>query len=350
MVPTLLTCGIAVLAFGDVSIEDYLLAKVFFVLAFLTIVIQIILHLARAHQSQNKRMHYIVAILVCGLCGGLALAAVNYVNRKRDLRLSKATQPTELDSNFTPSPFDRPFISSSLVIDSIKRGKVNFHIQIKNGRIPTQDLRVSFKTKDVSNTEIDSYMPRKLGPDQQLSIPGPPMGVFKKGQYTSLVVQINYKAEIGIRLEDYIHTSRFFVEPDPKPREIHPESSNYEQGVVQDPKGLVQKEVLQGLATPQGTMLFVIPEKTSDGTVNVVRGGNGRRDFVFDPSSRIVAFRITTPNRIVTLIEPLPPATNEKGLYLITLAWDEIHGGFLAVNGKEKRDFDNDPPSTKAQH
>jgi hypothetical protein len=100
-VPLLVTIAFAVIALGNADEIDFRIAQICFVSSCIVLGIQIIL-LATKRQGW---MPYLLTFACCGALGLIGLAAVNYVNRKREAKVKTAQSP-QLNSspNLSPTP------------------------------------------------------------------------------------------------------------------------------------------------------------------------------------------------------------------------------------------------------
>jgi hypothetical protein len=232
---------------------------------------------------------------------------------------------------------ERPHISAELVIDSVEpNGEAPFHFELVNiGDIGVTVSKVSFSTPSEAGVEPEMPMVRDLPPNKgRLRVSMPPVGFVLKPQNQNIDLNVEYK----IPSEKMFSSSfRYFIQPrDIRPQTLIPEYLAEYEGVANNQEANAITKVLLG---PQGTLFLVLDEKLNDGEPNVVRIHDTSKDFVFDPISRNVLWKVTTTRRIVNLSQNLPEKSN--GRHLVVLIWDYSKGGTLRVDGIEKADMDN---------
>jgi hypothetical protein len=84
----LLGAGIAIVVTSDLDSWDVFIAKACFVLAFLLLCVQTVLFLAR----RRGLVMYLIVFFACGAFGVIGLGAINYVNHKRDRKVSQESR------------------------------------------------------------------------------------------------------------------------------------------------------------------------------------------------------------------------------------------------------------------
>ena len=235
-----------------------------------------------------------------------------------------------------PTPPERPYVSPKLVIDFASNEEVKYHLQIENiGKAPAQNVRLTFEANGAAYIEKDPYLTRFLLPGPKFSIPGS-LNMLKPMQYNSLIVKAYYSAEINGSKQDFLTTYRFFLEPENlKPQTIDPEGWEEGKGGDEVIKQAQRDAVFSGLARPQGTIqLSPISEIGDDGKPNIVHVRTESKEFVFDPTLRIVYFHMVAKSgRSINL--RLPLKKNENGLHMVAIRWDDEEGGTLNVDGNQ---------------
>jgi hypothetical protein len=85
---------------------------------------------------------------------------------------------------------------------------------------------------------------------------------------------------------------------------------------------------------PVGTLELRLPQ-VANGNPNIARISAGTKSFLFDPTARVVEFRMTTSaGKAVDLHLPLEKTAIPDGSYFIAFVWDNSKGGRLHVNDK----------------
>jgi hypothetical protein len=162
---------------------------------------------------------------------------------------------------------------------------------------------------------------------------------LKPRDYNSVTLVTFYTATVGTSEKRFSCTYKFFFSLDQakKHQVIDPAAINRGEEHTIGRQQDVENTTLSGLAKPQGTIMFVVPE-LKDGQPNMTSFGNEKRQFLFDPIARTVLFRTKIRSgKIVTFFQQL--RTRESGIHIITLVWDDSKGGALAVDGVEKRNM-----------
>jgi hypothetical protein len=238
---------------------------------------------------------------------------------------------------------ERADIFTTLTIDSVKQGKVKYHVEIKNGQVPVTITSITSRTEHFFQHEEGPYIPKNLRPGENLSITGDVMGVaLPADKSTNLAVRIGYDAEIkGVR-KGFVSGYRFFIDHPPSPRTLLPFSVSHdseEQSVDQ-----ARAEAANRFALPEATVFLVLPEKKlEDGTPNIITVGNAERRFIFNPEIREVQFESRAQSgRLMRVRLPLPQTNHPQGLHSIILLWSRTHA-LLEVDGIEVQVRDQKP-------
>jgi hypothetical protein len=251
----------------------------------------------------------------------------------------------ETDSRkYTPSPpQQQPNVFVRLVIDSVTSKTVVYHLQVENGPFLIKNIRVASDSGKLSTFEF-KLLPRRLPPNKQFRIAGPPAESWAK-KHTNFTVRLFFTAEVNGPDKNFVVTSSFIVRPeDIKQQTIEPEFRAEEEGEfnAQEEQKAVDA-VINQFSLAEGTIAFPIDE-IKDGHPNVVRFENEQKEFVFDPVSKTATFKIKTQSgRLVNLSQPFEES--KTGQHVILLAWNST-GALLCVDDAEMKDM----PSEKQQN
>jgi len=249
-----------------------------------------------------------------------------------NLKSSKAPQAEK-----EPALDEPPHVHAKLLIEPVDQDSARFRLQIENGKIPVENIRIVRKTGSFVFIEYDQpIMVRMLPADGKLSSFLSPVALKLK-DCGNILVDIYFDAKHNGVTRHFISSHRFLLQPeDNKSQTLDPERSNFREGILegQDKTGEIQQQFLQ----PEGCLVMVLPEKTDKGLWNIIRGGNNERQIVSDPELKLVSFQTKTlSGRIVSLSTPIH--SNAKGMHIVSLSWNP-YGGSLGVDGIERKDFE----------
>jgi hypothetical protein len=227
-------------------------------------------------------------------------------------------------------PADRPHIATRLVIDSVGRSELVFHLGLENiGRFQVNNIKCAYNTGEMVSNELIPFIPRTLPPGGHLSVQGLPITGLKK--YKTLFVDLAYEGAPSEVLSAFTSRYRFSLPPgDLKPQTIDPDEWEEFTGNLAFDQNL--EIIKKGLGASQGTLMLALPEHTTDGRPNVVLMFNSDRRFVFDPISQTVFFQTAFASRQTKAIrQQFRPTQN--GLHIVTFTWDEQSVADLYIEG-----------------
>lgn len=110
--------------------------------------------------------------------------------------------------------------------------------------------------------------------------------------------------------------------------EVDPTYENMRRAVAEEDYG-PEKYLRAFREKPEGGLGFLLPEITGN-KPNIVRLQAGGKAFSFDPTKRLVSYRMTTLHgRPIALDGPLNQSPDGSGRHLIVMTWDEQKGAKL---------------------
>jgi uncharacterized membrane protein YidH (DUF202 family) len=320
--------GLIGAALAFLALDDFRLAKLFFLLAAANAVGGVAMWGSRADLSVWQR--YLSVFLLTGGIGILCLCAFRYVETKR--KAKDKPQPTE---EVNAPINDQPSIQASLVIDSVTVENIGFHVEIQNGPLfPVKNIRYTVGTPDASDNEFQSPLPRMLAPSGKLTLPTPPAatGFLKFRQFNTVIVTVFYTNGDKQREKEFICKCRFLFDSDQTKAGaiISPEAVEQRPSQISDHEANFDSLFLQ-LAKNRGSLAFPAFEVVNQ-KPNIIRIENDKRTFLFDPIARVVSFKTKTQSgKWVVLEQPL--RQTERGGHIIFISWDESKGRTLSVDG-----------------
>jgi hypothetical protein len=228
----------------------------------------------------------------------------------------------------TASSERQPHIQATLVIDSIKKDIVLFHIHVKNiGSVGITNLRWRSQNERFASSEIALDFVRTVPPQGELDIQGFP-GVFMPHATSSLLGAFTYALESDAKRTFY-SMYRFVVFAS-KPTSISPEAWVEKEGSLDAP--VTKDDILNQWNASEGTISFGLDEAVN-GKPNVVEMTDRRKTFRFDPVSGDVIFSLTR-NSEQPLILQRKLRNSDTGRHRIVFGWSyEKHNAFLLVDG-----------------
>ncbi|HZV87385.1 MAG TPA: hypothetical protein VFF95_07560 [Candidatus Binatus sp.] len=158
----------------------------------------------------------------------------------------------------------------------------------------------------------------------------PNSGLRKTGL---LFLDLTYTSKVEETSGAFVSNYSFLVRPvDMKPGRITPVQWQEHMGIL-NPEKQTMEDALKTFAGPEGTMMFAVPERRSDGSLNLLVIANDKRRFVFDPASRAVTFETvmaTGRRKLVTAELPVNPSA----VHIIGPIWDAKGQAELTIDGK----------------
>jgi hypothetical protein len=286
-------------------------------------------------RPRRRRVAACCAVGSLLLYGGLGiLLARPWETAKTDQRV--ASQPSQV----TDATRERPYVFGRLVIDSVKRDEVNFHLQVENGKVPVRNVLVSYNSGLVVQAEVNRTSVRTLAPGGRISVPGILPNVFYAKQPTSLIVYVSYSAEVdGVNKKFWVRY-RFFVQPqDLKPQVIDPESVEEHEGQFEFE--LDDEQFAKAFSQENGLMAFPISELTDAGNRKLieVETPDGTTRFVVNAVTRTDSFEMKIRSgRLIKLELPLRQNRTKHQTHQIILGWHVEGFLSLVVDGIEKKE------------
>jgi hypothetical protein len=343
-------------AFAFLAMDDFKLAKLFFLLAAANAVGGIAIWGAKCSLPGWQRNAII--FLLCGGLGVLCTQAFRYVDAKRREKESPKDQvlPTTLPWHI-PASIRTKYSSQQTIEISNVPGKYNRTLNLDN--VATLQLTAPFTGSLVTLAwpTTPTFEISKPIPGQRYEFPGGDAYLeFAPGMVTRYATLIGPSRNIQfdaasnqshlLRVRDRVF--RVTLESIKDKREpgylmffeyvfgISEEDSTPEtrrRAISSDDFG--PDLVLRPLREyPQGTIELKLRE-TVNNQPNIVRFQAGQKAFLFDPVARQLSFQMTTANgRLINLQRPLDTRTDAGGRHLIVLVWDETKGAQLWIGGQ----------------
>jgi hypothetical protein len=279
---------------------------------------------------ERKNAKHIIAISWQPLGGSLTVdgkAIQDYDDRP--------TQPSSMGA--LPSSAEKSrCVLAKLQIDSVGQEECRFHIELENGEMAVQNLRIRFDTNCYHTWEHEAAG-RDMSPGGKLSLPHPHM-VLQSGKASDVIVHVYFDAKSQGITKHYIGRFSFpLSESDFREQIIDPESINYSEGL---PPTVEERraEWIAQLKRDEGTMSFGAEEMFENKPNAFGEGDPEVRAYSFNAEAQRVLFRTTTAKgRMITLLQTF--TKTKDGSHVIAFGWGPT-GGWLSVDGVKTDDYD----------
>ena len=226
-----------------------------------------------------------------------------------------------------------PHLRMTLVIDSIGKDAVAYHIEPETMNCVISNIKASFETANILSQEVGSPFNRSLSPGDKIAITGPPF-VLAPHAYNKVNVALTYDAVLGNLNGRFKSVFQFFFQTD-SPRSIAPEGTKPTEQIAADSEHeTARQDLVAAWKKPSGTAVLALPEKKPSGEPNLIHATNGVRDLTFNPVLGISEFSVKHGDRLVSVRAHLQP--REKGIHIAIMTWDDAKGLVsLRVDGVE---------------
>jgi hypothetical protein len=224
-----------------------------------------------------------------------------------------------------------PYIALTLVIDSLNENEPDFHIEVENtGSSQVTLTRYNYRTSTKFNRTINLPDDEKtiIPPKNKITIPG-----------IMLTGIVNVPCALDVTMVYYTsgsHTAlyKFFVDHSLIPPErFFPVKWQQIEGETDDE---FKKSLFAMLENSQGTIAFDLPERKSDGSINIVTFSGNNRRFLFDPNNQIATFSKHEQTGEIRIVQGGFETGKGNGRHFIIMAWnDENRKLSIMVDGKE---------------
>lgn len=282
----------------------------------------------------------VVGALLGGLLFALLPASIHWINDRQrggDTPPHESIQPPPPAS--VPTPATHPHIRLSLVVESVTKDDVAFHVAATNAGISAAEVvGYAYTTEAGSMVEPGNLMPRKLYPGDSVNFPGQPGNRLIK--LRRLDVYLRYVSELDGKQLCTESNSRFVLPSgrlegqSVSPLSFSEAPCNQGQGAWEQQ---VMAPVVEQLGKEHGTMEFVLPERCPDGSPNETSLRYGQRLFIFAPTALRALFGVVKDDGEYTSVE-VPFVHANSGNHFVAFEWDNRRGFLLLqVDGVSKQ-------------
>ena len=226
----------------------------------------------------------------------------------------------------------RSYPSAMLVIDAKDKIASQFHFLLENnGSSDINVLQVTRRTDTSIYLDGNVLNPRLIPPHDKLQLNDLLFEGETPGAVNLIVV---YEAEAEGIKRTFTSKYKFTIRQiDLYPHVIYPSSREELTGKATDPDSELDA-IPSALRQPVGSITFWCPEKRPDGQPNLlVISADSTRQIYFDPTSRVVRFRMMSKGRLYNLQRPwLAP---KQGFHFVLATWDDAGNVHLYVDRSE---------------
>jgi hypothetical protein len=295
-------------------------------------------------------MAYGIAIVTGAVIGGISGGTWWKLFEAHRLQMIKVrpaeqqhsdTNETVSRSNSSKSegrPAIPPIIDAVILVDSIGKKYVNFHVEMENlSQMNISEIGVMFKSQDASFMDVAPQMFRSMSPRDKLSTN---VGLFmmKSREFNSATILITYAAEVESKVRQFTAVYKFMMglAEAKKRAAIRPDNIYRAEGKISEEERL-REELDHDLPAEHGTLMVLLPEITPDGKPNLTRFGNAKTSFLFDAQANLVLFRRLTKSGKWLETSKVMRELNQpiSGFHTITMTWTNSTVS-LFIDGAQK--------------